>query len=218
MLESLKEEICWLNQELPRQGLVTWTSGNVSGRDHESGLVVIKPSGLRYEVMRPEDMVVVDLEGQVVEGNLRPSSDVYAHLYVYRHRRDVFGVVHTHSNYATAFAALGRPIPVYLTAIADEFGGPIPVGGYARVGTDEIGKEIIAHIGDSPAILLKNHGVFTIGPTPRAAVKAAVMVEDVAKTVWLALQLGQPEEIPAKEVARARRRYVEEYGQPGQRG
>jgi L-ribulose-5-phosphate 4-epimerase len=121
--------------------------------------------------------------------------------------------VHTHSNYATAFAALGKPIPVYLTAMADEFGGPIPVGAYARVGNDEIGREIVRAIGDSPAILMKSHGVFTIGPTPTAAVKAAVMTEDVARTVWLALQLGQPEEIPAEEVARARHRYVTEYGQ-----
>ena len=213
MLESLKEEVCWLNQELPRQGLVTWTSGNVSGRDPQVGLVVIKPSGLRYEAMRPADMVVVDLNGRAMEGDLKPSSDVYAHLYVYKHREDIGGVVHTHSNYATAFSSLGEPIPVYLTAIADEFGGPIPIGGYGRVGTDEIGQEIIANIGDCPAILLRNHGVFTVGATPKAAVKAAVMVEDVAKTVWLALQMGRPDEIPAEEVARARRRYLEEYGQ-----
>ena len=213
MLESLKEEVCWLNQELPRQGLVTWTSGNVSGRDPQAGLVVIKPSGLRYEAMRPADMVVVDLNGRAMEGELKPSSDVYAHLYVYKHREDIAGVVHTHSNYATAFSSLGEPIPVYLTAIADEFGGPIPIGGYGRVGTDEIGQEIVANIGDCPAILLRNHGVFTVGATPKAAVKAAVMVEDVAKTVWLALQLGRPDEIPAEEVARARRRYLEEYGQ-----
>jgi L-ribulose-5-phosphate 4-epimerase len=149
----------------------------------------------------------------VVEGTLRPSSDVHAHLYVYRHRPDVMGVVHTHSNYATAFAAIGKPIPVYLTAMADEFGGPIPIGGYAKVGNDEIGREVIRAIGDSPAILMKNHGVFALGPTPTAAVKAAVMTEDVARTVWLALQLGQPLEIPAEEVARARHRYVTEYGQ-----
>jgi L-ribulose-5-phosphate 4-epimerase len=123
------------------------------------------------------------------------------------------GVVHTHSNYATAFAALGKPIPVYLTAMADEFGGPIPVGAYAKVGNDEIGREVVRSIGDSPAILMRNHGVFTVGRTPTAAVKAAVMVEDVAKTVWLALQLGQPVEIPAGEVARARHRYTTEYGQ-----
>jgi L-ribulose-5-phosphate 4-epimerase len=213
MLDQLRIDICKLNQDLLRYGLVTWTSGNVSGRDPDSGLVIIKPSGVLFEDLTPDNQVIVDLDGNVVEGTLKPSSDVHAHLYVYRHRPDVMGVVHTHSNYATAFAALGKPIPVYLTAMADEFGGPIPVGTYAKVGNDEIGREIMRSIGDSPAILMKNHGVFTIGPTPTAAVKAAVMTEDVARTVWLALQLGQPEEIPAEEVARARHRYVTEYGQ-----
>jgi len=213
MLEALRAEVCALNQYLPRYNLVTWTAGNVSGRDPESGLVVIKPSGVRFEELTPESMVVVDEAGNLIEGALKPSSDVHAHIYVYHHRPEVMGVTHTHSNYATAFAALNRPIPVYLTAIADEFGGPIPVGGYAKVGGDEIGREIIRSIGYSPAILMKNHGVFTIGRTPAAALKAAVMVEDVARTVWLALQLGQPDEIPAEEVARARRRYATEYGQ-----
>jgi L-ribulose-5-phosphate 4-epimerase len=134
-------------------------------------------------------------------------------LYVYRHRRDVHSVVHTHSTFATAFAALGRSIPVYLTAIADEFGGPIPAGSYAPIGGEAIGEEIVRAIGDSPAILMKNHGVFAIGPSVLAAVKAAVMTEDVARTVYYALQMGQPEEIPADEVARAHRRYVEKYGQ-----
>ena len=163
MLEALRAEICVLNQDLPRYGLVTWTSGNMSGRDPESGLVVIKPSGVPFYELTPENQVIVDLAGSVIEGDLRPSSDVHAHLYLYRHRPDVMGVVHTHSNYATAFAALGRPIPVYLTAMADEFGGPIPVGAYAKVGNDEIGREIIRSIGDSPAILMKNHGVFAVG-------------------------------------------------------
>jgi L-ribulose-5-phosphate 4-epimerase len=213
MLDQLRIDICKLNQDLPRYGLVTWTSGNVSGRDPDSGLVIIKPSGVLFEDLTPDNQVIVDLDGNVVEGTLTPSSDVHAHLYIYRHRPDVMGVVHTHSNYATAFAALGKPIPVYLTAMADEFGGPIPIGAYAKVGNDEIGREIVRSIGDSPAILMKNHGVFTVGPTPTAAVKAAVMTEDVARTVWLALQLGQPEEIPAEEVARARHRYVTAYGQ-----
>ena len=213
MLDSLRINVCKLNQDLLRYGLVTWTSGNASGRDPNSNLVVIKPSGVPFEELTPENQVIVDLEGNVIEGTLKPSSDIHAHLYVYRHRPDVMGVVHTHSNYATAFAALGKPIPVYLTAIADEFGGPIPIGGYAKVGDDEIGREIIHSIGHSPAILMKNHGVFTVGPTPTAAVKAAVMTEDVARTVWLALQLGQPEELPEQEVARARHRYVTEYGQ-----
>ena len=213
MLEKLKQELLQFNQELPNNNLVAWTSGNVSGRDPETGLVVIKPSGVPYAELTPEKMVVVDLDGKVVEGTLKPSSDTFAHVYVYRHRSEINGVVHTHSTFATAWAAVGRPIPAVLTAISDEFGGPIPVGAYAKIGGDEIGREILRSIGSSPAILLKNHGVFTIGKTPEAAVKAAVMVEDVARTIFYALQLGQPDEIPAEEVARAHRRYLEEYGQ-----
>ncbi|MGE5221463.1 MAG: L-ribulose-5-phosphate 4-epimerase [Omnitrophica WOR_2 bacterium] len=213
MLESLKKEIHRLHLELPRNQLVTWTSGNISGRDPESGLVVIKPSGIRYEALTPESMVIVDLDGKVVEGANKPSSDTRAHLYVYAHRPDVNGIVHTHSTFATAFAAVGKPIPAFLTAICDEFGGPVPCGGYAKIGGDEIGREVLRCIGDSPALLLKNHGVFTVGRTPEEAVKAAVMVEDVARTAFYALQLGQPEEIPAEEIQRAHRRYLDEYGQ-----
>jgi len=214
MLEKLKEELVQLHLELPRHNLVAWTSGNVSARDPGTGFVVIKPSGIRYEDLTPDAMVVVDLDGKVVEGEYKPSSDTFAHVYVYRHRPDVNGVVHTHSTFATAWAVVGRPIPPVLTAICDEFGGPIPVGAYAKIGGDEIGQEIIRSIGSSPAILMKNHGVFTVGKTPEAAVKAAVMVEDVARTVFYAMQLGQPDEIPPEEVARAHRRYLEEYGQP----
>jgi L-ribulose-5-phosphate 4-epimerase len=213
MLEQLKEELWKLHLELPKNNLVTWTSGNVSGRDRETGLVVIKPSGITFEDLRPEDHVVVDLDGKIVEGSLKPSSDTASHLYIYRHRPDVNGVVHTHSSYATAFAALGRSIPVYLTAMADEFGGPIPCGGFALIGGEEIGQQVVEHIGTSPAVLLKNHGVFTIGPSPRAAVKAAVMTEDVARSTWLALQLGQPDEIPPEAVAKLHHRYTHEYGQ-----
>ncbi len=213
MLEQLKEQLWKLHLELPKNNLVTWTSGNVSARDPESGLVVIKPSGITFEDLRPEDHVVVTLEGEIVEGTLKPSSDTASHLYIYRHRPDVNGVVHTHSSYATAFAALGRSIPVYLTAMADEFGGPIPCGGFALIGGEEIGREVVEHIGKSPAVLLKNHGVFTIGPNARAAVKAAVMTEDVARSTWLALQLGQPDEIPPEAVAKLHHRYTHEYGQ-----
>ncbi len=212
-LQSLRREICLLNQELPRNNLVAWTSGNVSGRDPKSGLVVIKPSGVRYEALTPANMVIVDLDGAVAEGDYKPSSDTLAHVYIYRNRPEVNGVVHTHSCFATAWAAVGRPIPPVLTAICDEFGGPVPVGAYARIGGDEIGREVVRSIGSSPAILMKNHGAFAIGETPEAAVKAAVMLEDVARTLYYAYQLGTPEEIPAEEVARARRRYLEHYGQ-----
>jgi len=213
MLEKLKEELVALNLELPKNNLVAWTSGNVSARDPETGLVVIKPSGVPFEDLRAEGMVVLDLDGRQVEGDLKPSSDVYSHLYIYRHRADVNGVVHTHSRYATAFAAVNRPIPCVLTAIADEFGGPIPCGGFALIGDEAIGKVVIESIGKSPAVLLKNHGVFTVGSSARAAVKAAVMVEDVAATVWLALQIGVPDEIPQEEVEKLHQRYTQVYGQ-----
>jgi L-ribulose-5-phosphate 4-epimerase len=213
LLQAVREELVKLNQALPENGLVTWTSGNVSIRDLETGHVVIKASGVKFPDLTPESMVVVDLEGNVLDGDLKPSSDAASHLYIYRHRPDVGGVVHTHSNYATAFAALGKPIPVYLTAQADEFGGPIPCGGFALIGGEQIGQVVVESIGNSPAVLLKNHGVFTVGPTADVAVKSAVMVEDVARTVWIALQLGQPGEIPPEDVATLHLRYTHEYGQ-----
>ncbi len=213
MLESLKEMVCQANQRLLTEGLVTWTSGNVSGRDAESGLVVIKPSGVSYDQLTADAMVVVDPSGHVVEGDLNPSVDTSTHLVIYRERADVMGVTHTHSTFATAFAAAGLSIPVYLTAIADEFGGPIPLGAYAKIGGEEIGHEVVRSIGSSPSILMRNHGVFTIGPSVMAAVKAAVMTEDVARTVYYALQLGQPQELPPEEVERAHRRYLDKYGQ-----
>jgi L-ribulose-5-phosphate 4-epimerase len=213
MLDALRQELYELHLELPKNHLVAWTSGNVSARDPGTGLVVIKPSGLRYERLRPEHMVVVDLDGQIVEGELKPSSDTASHLYLYRQRPDVGGVVHTHSTYASAFAAVGRPIPVYLTAQADEFGGPIPCGGFALIGGEEIGQVVLAAIGSSCAVLLKNHGVITIGPNAEAAVKAAVMVEDVARTTFVALQLGQPDEIAPEAIAKLHHRYTHVYGQ-----
>jgi L-ribulose-5-phosphate 4-epimerase len=213
MLEQLKEELVELHLELPRNNLVVWTSGNVSGRDFESGFVVIKPSGIRYNELRPEHMVVLNLDGEIIEGNLKPSSDTASHLYIYKHRPGVGGVVHTHSAYATAFAAVNKPIPVVLTAIADEFGGPIPCGGFALIGDEAIGKVVVESIGKSPAVLLKNHGVFTIGKDAKLAVKAAVMTEDNAKTVWLAMQIGVPDEILAEDVEKLHHRYTHVYGQ-----
>jgi L-ribulose-5-phosphate 4-epimerase len=213
MLESIKEALWKLHLMLPKSGLVTWTSGNISARDPKSGYVVIKPSGIMYEDLRPEDHVVVDIEGDIVEGKLKPSSDTASHLYIYRHRPDVNGIVHTHSPYATAFAALGKPIPVYLTAHADEFGSPIPCAGFALIGGEEIGQQVIEHIGTSQAVLLKNHGVFTISKDAKAAVKAAVIVEDIARTVHFALLMGQPDEIAPDAVAKLYYRYQNIYGQ-----
>ncbi|MGC9469698.1 MAG: L-ribulose-5-phosphate 4-epimerase [Anaerolineae bacterium] len=213
MLETLRAKLWKLHLELPKNELVKWTGGNISARDPETGYVAIKPSGVRYEDLKPEDMVILDLEGNCIEGDLKPSSDTASHLYIYRQREDVGGIVHTHSPYATAFAAVGKPIPVYLTAMGDEFGGPIPCGDFALIGSEAIGKVVIESIGTSCAVLLKNHGVFTIGKDAEAAVKAAVMTEDVAKTVWLALQIGQPEELSPDDVAKLHHRYTHVYGQ-----
>jgi L-ribulose-5-phosphate 4-epimerase len=213
LLEAIREELVTLNQALPEYGLVTWTSGNVSIRDPETGYVAIKASGVKFADLTPETITLVDLDGKVVDGQLKASSDTASHLYIYQHRPDVNGIVHTHSNYATAFASLGRSIPVYLTAQADEFGGPIPCGGFALIGGEQIGRIVVESIGSSPAVLLKNHGVFTVGPTGEAALKAAVMVEDIARTVWLALQIGQPDEIPAEMIEKLHDRYQHDYGQ-----
>jgi L-ribulose-5-phosphate 4-epimerase len=214
-LLQLRQTVCALHARLPEFHLVAWTSGNISARDPESNLVVIKPSGVKYEDLTPENMVVVDLDGKPVEGNYKPSSDTASHCYIYRCRPDVNGVVHTHSRYATAFAALGRPIPCVLTAMADEFGGDIPCGGFALIGGEEIGKVVVETLAGSksPAVLLQNHGVFAIGPNAEAAVKAAVMTEDVAATVWLALQLGQPLPISDEDIAKLHHRYTHVYGQ-----
>ncbi|MEO5966009.1 MAG: L-ribulose-5-phosphate 4-epimerase [Candidatus Limnocylindrales bacterium] len=213
MLEAVRQSLVALHAELPRHNLVVWTGGNVSTRDPATGLVAIKPSGVRYEDLTAETMVVVDLDGTVVEGRYKPSSDTLSHLYIYRNRPDVNGVVHTHSRFATAFAAVGRSIPVYLTAQADEFGTEIPCAGFTLIGDEGIGKLVVEGIGHSTAILLKNHGVFTIGSTARAAVKAAIMTEDIAATVFIALQLGTPDEIPAETVAKLHDRYMNVYGQ-----
>ena len=212
MLEELREQVWRGNLALPEHGLVAWTGGNLSAIAEDRDRIVIKPSGMLYPEMRPEDMVVVDLSGRVVDGERGPSSDTASHLAIYQGRSDVGSVVHTHSTFATAFAALGKPIPCCLTAIADEFGGAVPCAGYARIGSDEIGQEVLAAIGHSPAVLLKQHGVFTVGPTITKALQAAVMVEDNARTVHAAMQLGQIENLPDDEIAANYERYTNRYG------
>lgn len=215
MLETLKEELVRLHLELPKNNLVAWTSGNVSGRDPDSNLVVIKPSGVKFEDLTPDKMVVVDLQGEVVEGTYKPSSDTASHCYLYRHLSAVNGVAHTHSRYATAFAILGREIPCVTTAMSDEFGGPIPCGGFALIGGEAIGQRVVEALQDSrsPAALLQNHGVFTVGDSAEAAVKAAVMTEDNAAIVWTAMQIGEPLIIDEGDIDHLYRRYHNEYGQ-----
>ena len=212
LLEALRNEVWQYNLLLPKYGLVAMTSGNISGRDPETGLVVIKPSGYSYEEMTPADMVVVDLAGNVIEGHLKPSVDTATHLYVYAHRPDVFGIGHTHSTYATSFAALGKPIPACLTASA-MLGGEVPCGGFAAIGVEEIGAEIVRAIGHARAVLMQNHGVFTIGDSPRQAAKMAVEVEEIAKITHLALLKGELILLTPEQLARTDDLYRSIYGQ-----
>ena len=214
-VERAREHVCDLHAELTRWDLVTWTSGNVSARVPHTDLMVIKPSGVSYDDLTPRDMVVCDLHGALVEGRHKPSSDTDAHAHVYRARPDVGGVVHTHSPYATAWAARGEPVPCAITAMVDEFGGDIPVGPFARIGDDSIGRGIVRTLEGhrSPAVLMRGHGVFTIGATAKAAVKAAVMCEDVARTIHIARQGGPVERLPQEDVDALYHRYQNAYGQ-----
>ena len=210
-----RAEVCALHAELVTNNLVAWTAGNVSARVPGTELMVIKPSGVAYPDLTPENMVVCDLAGQVTGGPLSPSSDTGSHAYVYRHMPEVNGVVHTHSGYATAWAAVGEPIPCVLTAMADEFGGEIPLGPFALIGGEEIGRGIVGTLAGhrSPAVLMRSHGVFTIGPTARDAVKAAVMCEDVARTVSIARALGPLTPLDPADIDKLHQRYTRVYGQ-----
>lgn len=250
-LADLRRTVCELHAALPANGLVAWTSGNISGRapGHSSsgrgspdqgspgrqspgrgspdqgspdqgspdqGSMLIKPSGLAFEELTPEALCEVDLATLRSRGPYAPSSDTATHAYIYKHMPEVGGIVHTHSPYATAWAAVGKEIPCFLTAMADEFGGPIPLGGFALIGGEEIGKEVVRVLADhrSPAVILQNHGVFTVGKTPKDALKAAIMCEDVARTSFLAAQLGTPVPLAQDDIDRLHERYTTVYGQP----
>jgi L-ribulose-5-phosphate 4-epimerase len=213
--QSIRVDLVALHQQLVEAGLVVWTAGNVSQRIPGENLFLIKPSGVYYEDLTPEAMVLCDLEGQPVGGTLAPSSDTASHAYVYRNLPSVGGVVHTHSTYASAWAARGQSIPCVLTAMADEFGGDIPCGRFARIGDEEIGKVVVETLAGSrsTAVLLQNHGVFTVGKNARSAVKAAVMCEDVARTVHVSRQLGEPLVIAPEDSDALFERYQNVYGQ-----
>ena len=214
-VELVRRLVCDLHAELPRWGLVVWTAGNVSQRLRGADLLVIKPSGVSYDELTPDEMVVCDLDGNLVEGTRSPSSDTAAHAYVYRNMPEVGGVVHTHSTYATAWAARAEPIPCVLTMMADEFGGDVPIGPFALIGDDSIGRGIVEtlHGSRSPAVLMRNHGPFTVGKDASSAVKAAVMVEEVARTVHISRQLGEPLPIAQADIDRLYDRYQNVYGQ-----
>lgn len=214
-VDRLKSEVAALHALLPANNLVAWTAGNVSARVPGADLLVIKPSGVVYDELTPEAMVVTDFDGNLVEGSRAPSSDTFAHGYVYAHMPHVGGVVHTHSDYATAWAARREPIPCVLTMMADEFGGDIPVGPFALIGDDAIGRGIVATLSESrsPAVLMASHGPFTIGKNAEAAVKAAVLCEDVARTVHLARQYGEPQRLDQADIDSLYARYQNVYGQ-----
>ena len=215
MLEKLRKEVCDLHAELPKNNLVAWTSGNISGRDPETGLVVIKPSGITFDNLTPENMVVINVDGEIVEGDYKASSDTASHCYIYRHMPHVNGIVHTHSRYATAFAVVGKEIPCLTTAMGDEFGGAIPCGGFALIGGEEIGQVVVETLKDSrsPSCILQSHGVFATGESAEKAVKAAVMTEDNAAIVWTAMQLGTPLTLEASDIDKLYDRYQNVYGQ-----
>jgi L-ribulose-5-phosphate 4-epimerase len=215
LLPELRKIVCDLHAELPKNNLVAWTSGNISARDPETALVVIKPSGIKFDDLTPENMVVVSLDGKIVEGDYKASSDTASHCFVYRNMPNVNGVVHTHSRYATAFAILGREIPCVTTAMGDEFGGAIPCGGFALIGGEEIGQVVVDTLkgSRSPSCLLQNHGVFATGKNAESAVKAAIMTEDNAAIVWTALQLGTPLLIAQSDIDKLYDRYQNVYGQ-----
>ena len=218
-IQRVREDVAALHEQLTRYGLVTWTGGNISGRVPGADLFVIKPSGVEYDDFSASNMIVCDLDGVVIPGSegsdRSPSSDTAAHAYVYRHMSHVGGVVHTHSTYATAWAARGEPVPCVITGQADEFGGEIPIGPFAIIGDESIGRGIVETLTGhrSRAILMQNHGVFTIGRDPRDAVKAAVMAEDVARTVHISRQLGTPIPIPQDRIDSLFDRYQNVYGQ-----
>ena len=213
MLENLKKEVYKAHINLMENKLVMWTSGNVSARDPKTNLIVIKPSGVAYDKLSPDNLVVVDLNGKIIEGSLKPSVDMATHLYVYKHMPEVMSVIHTHSTYASAFAAIGKEIPVCLTAMADFFGCNIPIGNLVLIGEEEIGKEIVDKIGNSKAIIMKNHGPFTIGKSVSEALKAAIYLEESAKTLIMAKILGEPQPISKSIVNILHKNYTEKYGQ-----
>jgi L-ribulose-5-phosphate 4-epimerase len=215
-VKQVREVVATLHEQLLKWNLVVWTAGNVSQRLRTADLMVIKPSGMRYESLTPEAMVVCDLNGAKVDGGAEPSSDAQSHAYIYRNMPDVYGVVHTHSTYATAWAATGQNIPCGLTMMGDEFGGPVPVGPFKLIGSEAIGEgvvETLKRYPNSPAVLMQNHGPFTVGKDAEAAVKAAAMTEEVAHTMWAARQIGDIIPIPDKDIAKLNDRYQNVYGQ-----
>lgn len=213
MLEQFRKQIVEIGIQLKEYKLISLTGGNVSGRDEETGLIAITPSGMEYEKLKPEDVAIVNIDGDIIEGNRKPSSDLITHLQIYKARKDINGIIHTHSTYASCFAVLNESIPVVSTTMANEVGGEVPVAKYAPVASEELGINIIGKIGDQKAVLLQNHGVFTFGKDPHHALVAAVMLEDASKVYYLAKAIGEPIRLPEEEIKRANDLFKNVYGQ-----
>ncbi len=213
MLEQFRKQIIEIGIQLKEYKLISLTGGNVSGRDEETGLIAITPSGMEYEKLKPEDIVIVNMDGDIVEGNRKPSSDLITHIQIYKARKDINGIIHTHSTYASCFAVLNESIPVVSTTMANEVGGEVLVAKYAPVASEELGINIIEKLGDQKAVLLQNHGVFTFGKDPYHALIAAVMLEDASKVYYLAKSIGEPIRLPEEEVRRANDLFKNVYGQ-----
>lgn len=215
MLDMMKRDVCAQNHELPKAGLVVGSGGNVSGRCPDTGHVVIKPSGVKFDALTPDTMVVVDLDGNVLDGTLRPSVDTGIHLYIYRHRPDVFGVAHTHSPYATSFAARGERIPAVLTPITHMIGRDVPCSRYATPGEVDTGQAVLDAAQGGHAALVRAHGVFTMGKSAAEATAIATYLEEAAKTTHLAMQRGPVEELSQEEIDRCYAWFRAHYGQSG---
>jgi L-ribulose-5-phosphate 4-epimerase len=213
LYSELRAEVCAMNKELPKQGLVVWTGGNVSGIVRSAGHVVIKPSGVRFEDLTPESMVVTDLDGNVVEGDYKPSVDLGVHNYIYAHRDDVGGICHTHSPFSTSFALLGQPIPAALTPLVHLLGQEVPCTGYVKPAHLDTGQAIVETAGDGMAVLVGRHGTFTFGKSPTESVKIAAYLEEAAQTIHYAMLRGEVTSLPQEELERSFRWYHENYGQ-----
>lgn len=213
MLEDLKLRVSRLLAKLPENKLVCSTGGNVSARDPDTGFMVIKPSGVPYEELSPESLVVVDWKGNRIEGKFKPSSDTASHLYIYQKMPEINGIVHSHSPYASAFAAAEKPIPVVFSETAEEFGGEIPLSEFALVGDEAIGEQVVKYGSKSKAVILRKHGIFTIGSTPEKAVDLAILVENSAFVAWLSFHLNPPAPLSEKEIKALYYRQQNIYGQ-----
>jgi L-ribulose-5-phosphate 4-epimerase len=213
LLKELREKVIEAGLQLKEYNLITLTGGNVSGRDEKTGYIAITPSGMEYASLKLEDIVIVDEEGNIEDGFRKPSSDLITHLQIYKAKKNINGIIHTHSPYASSYAIFNKKIPVISTTMANEVGGEVPVAKYAPVGSKELGINIIENIKKQNAVLLQQHGVFTFGKDVHHALIASVMLEDAAKTYHLSSLIGEPDVLSQEEIDRAHDLFMNEYGQ-----